>query len=573
MRRSWLLLFLLGSSTVPARVDASGPAESLLKLIAVDSGLTLVVEDFRARADELAGSPSLARIEGLPAVRGWMASPPYRKAEQAARHIEAALEVTLERIRDEILGDAFALSLQPGPAGRPDQSRGLLLVRPRDRALLIRMVRAIDEAQIRSGELSGVQARVRGKLGYSARLFKPVGRPPEYYALFDDGTLAWSNSEPLLWGVLDRKSTNRPGLGDDPDFRKVRAGLPARPLASLFVNPRLVERSMAEGAKAEVNRTSAMLTRYIESVGQFGLAILWDGGISLHSSESIAPQKLDPWLKAWLTGPPVPTVLEGRLSPSTVAVASLGLDFAALVEAVHDLVPEAERPALANVRQLLQGVLLGRDPLTDLVPRLKPGVLLALEVEPDRAIRPRFPVVGTVGWSDDPGSAPLAGPVENGLRTLMALHALDPKGRADHLRVESRLVGESKVTLLTDGANAIFSGRVNPGRLILGTSPEAVARSGTGPVPATLAEIHASELANASTFMIVDLPRLVGEVRALRAPIARELAGRSKRPVADADRDLGDLLAFADLFRAATFRSTTAPDATEIRRTIKLFSR
>ena len=573
MRRSWFFLFLLGFGAIPARQAVSGPADSLLKLIASDSGLTLIVEDFRARAGEMAGSPSLARIEELPAVRGWLASPPYRKAEQAARHIEAALEVKLERIRDDILGDALALSLQPGPAGRPDQSRGLLLVKPRDRALLARLVRAIDDAQIRSGELSSVELRNRGVLGYSARLFKPIGRPPEYYAALDDGTFAWSNSEPLLWGVLDRKATDQPGLGDDPDFRKVRAGLPARPLASLFINPRIVERSMAGGAKAEGDRASAMIARYIGSVGQFGLALLWDGGISLHSSESIAPQKLDPWLREWLTGPPVPAVLKGRLSPSTVAVASLGIDFPALVEAARDLVTEAERPSLANLRQLLQGVLLGRDPLTDLVPRLKPGLLLALEVEPDQAIRPRFSVVGAIDWSDNPGSDPLAGPVANGLRTLMAFHALNPKGRADHLQVESRTVGETKVTLLTGGAGTILSGRVDRSRLILGTSPESVARAGPGPVPATLAEIHAGELANASTFAIVDLPRLVGEVRTLRGPIARELAGRSRRPVAAADRDLGDLLDFADLFRAATFRSTTASDATEIRRTIKLFAR
>jgi hypothetical protein len=76
-----------------------------------------------------------------------------------------------------------------------------------------------------------------------------------------------------------------------------------------------------------------------------------------------------------------------------------------------------------------------------------------------------------------------------------------------------------------------------------------------------------------STFAVVDLVRLVQEVRDLRGPIARRLATQSKRPPAAVDRDLGQLLMIADLFRAATFTSVAAPDATEVHRTIGLLAR
>ena len=40
-----------------------------------------------------------------------------------------------------------------------------------------------------------------------------------------------------------------------------------------------------------------------------------------------------------------------------------------------------------------------------------------------------FPMVAALGWKDQPGAADLAGPLDNALRTLLALYALDPKRR------------------------------------------------------------------------------------------------------------------------------------------------
>ncbi len=362
MRRSWLTLVILCSLLSARMASAAGPADGLLKLVEADSGVTLAVEDLRGRAREVVGSPLFEGLLRLPTVRSWMASGTFRKVERASRDVQDALGVPLATIRDELLGDAVVLSFQAGPSGRPDQSRGLLLVKPRDRALLERLIKLVNESQIRSGELDGVDPRTRGSVKYSARLYKAAGRPPEFFALLDDGTFAWSNSEAMIHGIIDRKVSGRPGLGDDAGFRKVRGGLNDRPLASLFINPRFLEAALAEAPRAADDRAAAMIARYIKAVGLLGVSLDWRDGIYLHSCETVAPEKLDPWLKDWLTRPPSPVTLPARVSPSTVALASANVDFPGLLGAFGELVPADDRPAPGEPQAGAPGNLAGSRP-------------------------------------------------------------------------------------------------------------------------------------------------------------------------------------------------------------------
>ena len=155
----------------------------------------------------------------------------------------------------------------------------------------------------------------------------------------------------------------------------------------------------------------------------------------------------------------------------------------------------------------------------------------------------------------------------------MAIFTLDPKRAAAHLRVETRTINEARVTSLTDGLRPRLSYRVEQGRIVLGNLPEEVARFGAGPPSAFMTNVRARYLPDAATFVVIDLGRLVREMRNLRGPIARQLAARSKRPVEAVDRDLGQLIALADLFQAATLTSTAGPEASEVHRTIGLLAR
>lgn len=568
MRRSLLQLALILGSTAPA-ARASGPADPILRLVPSDSGVTLAVEALRDHAREIGGSPLLAALQDLPAARAWLASDGSKALAKAARDVEAALRLPIGAIRDELVGDAVVLAFQPGPAGKPEQARGLLLALPRDRALADRLMAALNDAQIRSGELLGVEARARDKVRYSARNFRQADRPSEYYAQLEGGAFVWSNSEEMLLGVIDRKLSGGKGLGDDPAFLKVRKGLPERSVASLFVNPRLIERAMAEvprPAKPADERVAAMLGRYLGAVEYAGASLQWGDGVFLHTHEAIDPARLDPWLRRWLTGPSEPLTLAGQVPESALAVVSVSIDPEAIGGALWELVPEADRPGLDNLRLALRGILMGRDPVTEILPRFGPGMLLTL------GPGPRFPLVAALSWKDRPDDD-LTAPLDNALRTALAFYALSPKRKATHHRVETRTIGQARVTELTDGLRPLLGYRVDRGRVVLGNVPGEVARFGVAPDPGLLGEVRAKYFPEAETFAVVDLGRLVREVRTIRGPIARRLAGRSGRPAEAVDGDLGQILALADLFRAATFSSAAGPDPNAIHRSIGLIAR
>jgi len=573
MQRFWLVLLIFWSLTSARPALAEGPADSLLKLVSSDSVATLVVENLRDRSREVVGSPLYEGLLRLPAIRSCLASGPGRKAEQASRDVRQLLGVPPGTIRDELLGDAFVLALQAGPSDRPDQSRGLLLTQPRDRALMARLIQAFNDAQTAGGELAGIESRSRGSVKYSARLFKAPGRLPEFYVLLDQGPFAWSNSEALLQGVIDRQVSGQAGLADDPDFRKVRGGLPDRALASLFLSTRWFEQAIGGEKKPGGERVAAMLGRYLAAVGRLGLAIEWRDGISLHSTETLDPRKLDPWLKTWLTRPSSPPSLPSRISPATVALISASVDYRAILSALGDLIPPNDRPDLDNLKVVLQGLFLGRDPLVDVLPRMAPELTLAIEIEPDRSIGRHFPMIAAVRWSNQPGASDLSGPIDNAMKTLLGFYSLSANRSKDRLRVESRSIGEARLNLLTDGSKTLAAYRVDRDRMIVGNSPEAVARFATGSPPSTIADLKARDFADAETFAIVDLVRLTQEIRAFRGPIAQGLADRSRRPVASVDQDLGALIDLGGLFKAATFRSAALKEATEIHRSIGLIAR
>ncbi len=578
MRRlSRVLLSIGGWSLVLAAAEAAaGPADSLYKLVPPDAGATLAVENLRTRTREVGSSPLIASLRRLPMVQGWLRSERFRQLERLSAEIETALGVPFSVIRDELIGDAVVLVYQPGPGNAPELARGLLLASPRDRPLMVRLVDSLNANQRRSGELTRLDKKGRRGLEYIARNFKPGTRLAEFYAHLDDGTFAWSNSEALIHGVIDRKVGGGPSLKENSAFLGVRSALPDKALASLFVNPRLVERTMAASIRPiepGQERVLAALGRYLAAVGYAGLALEWRDGPVLHLHESLDPTKLDPWLKAWLSHPPAPAGWLGQVPETALAVLAAHVDFEAVRGALWDLVPDDDRPGLDNYRQIFQGLLLGLDPNTEILPRLRPGVLAYIEARPEIGVRPLFPIVGAVGWSDQPGEGELSPPIDNALRTALAAFAIDPARKARHLRIESRKVGEARSTELTDGATALFAYRVDPDGVVLGNAAEAVARFGSAKLPSAIREVRKAYFPEAETYAVVDLIRLVRVVRTYRGAIAGQLATQANRPLDDLDRDLGQWLALADLFRAVAFTSASKPDASAIHRTFSLIVR
>jgi hypothetical protein len=572
LRQTLLALGLTLMTAAAAR--AVGPAETLFRLVPPDAGLTLAVEDLRGHARECLDSPLFEGLRQLPAVRAWFASDQFLGFQHARRDIENLIGASVVKIRDDLLGDAVVLTLRLPEGGRQEDARGLLLVRVRDRVLLDRLVREMNAAQVRKGELRRVSERARGTSVYFSREFQ--NRPTEYYTTLEDDTFAWSNAEDLVQGVIDRKAGDRPGLAGELPFQRVRRRLPERSAVSLFVNPRFVASVLSWAPKSSKRadaRFAALFGRQVDAMQYLGAAIEWRGGLILHTEAALDAEKVDPWLRNW-AAQPSSNPLARALPATALAVATAHVDFSAVLDLVRDSTSAPGETRLDTVLLALKGILLGNDPTVLLAyPHIGPGVMAYIEPPDPSGSRPILPMVITVQLDSDPGAEPVAAvPIDNALRTLLALRALDVK-QGEPPRVETRAIEGRNVTALSGNCQSGYA--IAPGRLVLGNSAEAVARSFTITTrpDSGFARLQATYFPNAESFACVDLEAVYQFADSHRPGLARRIAARRNRSEPDAASDLDQALALVHLFRSAFFTSAIVPDATSIHRTLGLIAK
>ena len=167
----------------------------------------------------------------------------------------------------------------------------------------------------------------------------------------------------------------------------------------------------------------------------------------------------------------------------------------ALVEAVSQIVPDQDQTKLKNLETVLTGLLLGQDLRTTILPRLGPGVIAYVESQPETldqilnsarplGLLPPFAQVLVVSLrkGDRPSGASGAAAVttesaiENALRTVLSLAALDEKRNNARSQITTRLVAGVNVTTLDTPIPFAYAVDAAGSRVVLGTSPEAVVR-------------------------------------------------------------------------------------------------
>jgi len=566
-----LMLFALVPPSAATRVFGGEAAEALLRLAPPDAGMTLIVEDLRGHARQFFESPLGAGLSQLPAVREWRASENAQGLQQAKRQIEKVVGENVATLRDDLLGDAVVLVLHVAPGEAPDQAHGLLLTRVRNRPLLDRVIQEFNSAQTRKGEITRVVTKEWQGAPYSARVFRDPQRPTEFYATLDQ-TFAWSNSEKLLQGALERRSGGKASLADAPKFRGVREKLPVSAAVSLFLDGGFLRRVLSNAPpqkkSAAEERAGALFGRYVGALEYAGASLDWREGIVLQTEEMLDPSRLDPWIKAWAARREKVAPEQLRVPETALGMTSLYVDFPALLQAAESLVSEDQHTKLANSLEAIKGVLLGRDLRTEILPHLGPAVLAYFEAPQKGDSAPGVPLVLSVAVGGEPqvGAA-----LENGLRTLLAVVALDEKQAKAGLTVQKREISGVEVTSLHPSFPFAFA--VRGGRVVLGRSPEAVARAFGKETNRTLTALRAEHFPDRSSFACVDLVALESAAEAHRAALVKRLASRNQRSEETQARDLEQVLALIKLFRAAYVTSAMAPEATSVHRVVGLIAR
>jgi hypothetical protein len=563
---SILLLALIAAGPVAGGAETT---DGLLGRVPTDASLVLEIQGLGERLRELVDSPLGADLADSAIVRAWLDSDEGAKLRRARRDIEVALGASLVEIADGLLGRAVVLSLHLPDGEPPDQARGLLQTVVTDRDLLSRFIGAANAAERASGALMGLEQREHRGVSYSIRDFGD-GRPDEAYALLDDGSFVWTNADRLLIEVIDRvERETRPELTDDPALARVRSAMPDQAIARLFVDPKFVARlAEADPGAPKPGDLPGPVAAYLGAIDALGAALEWREGPVLHVVEALDPDRLPDPVRSWAARPGDAGPLLPLLPPTALLSAAGQVDLPALHDLIVASVPDEDRAEVEALNEVVRGLMLGKDPRSEILPSIGPGLVAWVDAPPDDRPISEVPAV-LVASVGDPAAAEA---LDNALRTLLAFVSLDDNGgRRFRLSVDRREGARVTALIAGDGeGRARFAFAVARGMIVVGTDADAVtsvltARLG-GLVSARPAALIARDrlFPDASTFAYLDLIAL----RRLADSRLEELA----KLIEDGSGgdDLSRLLDLLGLFRGAYATSSMAEDGSVAHRRIGL---
>jgi hypothetical protein len=365
------------------------------------------------------------------------------------------------------------------------------------------------------------------------------------------------------------------------------------------VDPRAIERLLSRAHRADKPadaRIATLLERYLSAVEYAGAALVCGADtIVVHSVESLDPSRVDAWLRRWASDARVFRPELRRVPRSALALASAHAELPAMREVVYQVVPEADQQKIRHFEMLLTGLLLGQDIASRILPALGPGVIAYLDSPVESAIAKidgampaggrvsLFPLVVVIDLSSEseratkgaerqgPTALVVSDAIDNALRTVLTVAALDDKCGQGRARIATREIAGASVNTLDIPIPFAYALDRSAGRLVLGTSAVAVGRyleSGSDPeAGARFRDLQAAAFPGFSTFLCVDLDAMTRLATRHRERLAHTLAARQNRPPDEVGGDLEHVLALARLFRAAFVASRIEPDATAVYRT------
>jgi len=569
------VLTLLLAALASVRAGESPTAgQELLRLVPPGASVVLTVDDLRGQVHDPMASKLIQEALELPSVKSWFQGEKYREFQESRERLEEVFQTTLPEIRDRIFGDAVVLAIElPDEAhADPARARGLLLLKASDPPLLRKLVDALNAIQKNNGEVTDIEERSWHKHTYQVRSFAPgASREADAYTIFPDGTFAVSNSPDSIQHVIDAKASDGGRAGTSATeqpairFRAVQEKLAKRAAARLFIDTRAVSELLKKSSSSR-SPFQALIERHIASLQSAGAAlVVRDGRIALEVAEVYEPDRF-----GGIFGDPTKSAGDERaarlaaIPEGAPAAGQLHLDFPAIYESLARLVPEEDRPRLANIEAILRGLSLGADFRTKVLPSLGPEVLAFVGTpNPGDAGstpgRSPFPLGILLRLKDGPASDSTPGQqvsipsaVDNALSTLLAVVALDEKHGKGRARVVSREAFGLTIKSLDPALPFAFAVDHRNPRLIVGDSPETIERiAGQGPggpdAPG-IRRIQSLAFPNAQSFACLDLAAVRSYFMSHRDSIVELISRRENRDRDQVARDLEDVAALAKLF-------------------------
>ena len=518
------LVVAMAALTLGVPAFAADPVAPLKLLVPPDAAVVFVVRNLGPQLKVLGESPMAAWLSTSPLVKQFLDPKEAEKLVAVRDFVTAQLGVTADELRDAIFGEAVVFAFQPGDPGKPETDTGTMLVRPRDPAALLRLVERVTKFQQATGEVTAVRPAEHAGLTYSVREKANKGR--EFYA-FHGGTFVLTNREATLHAALAKLAS--------PDAALVPKWLAAddgrSPLVALF-NPRAFDAAWAARAATGPDAGDRAYHKQFAKVWSAldGLAVSVTAGesLTLRVAVDVDDARLPPEWRRLLTPPANPS--PGVVAPADALVAVHGdFNLRTLLDVASPFLPDGGTAFRKQLDEAI-GPAVGRENLPALIDQLGPE--LAFWVRPSATAATLEAALSVRLGPTAADAKRLAPPLRQGLDTLMHLWRIDSNRKhADQVTLRQSADG------LTAENPRGFPAGFAPSYRVAAESVYAVVTS--HPDVRVVPSIRSVE---SRAFLRVSLLDCHAYLRDHRATVAKFLAGYESRPVADLERELGNLL-------------------------------
>ncbi|MBI3463713.1 MAG: hypothetical protein HY000_11755 [Planctomycetes bacterium] len=469
---------------------ANGPADELARLLPDDVGACLVVQDLQTHWAAFWTSPLAARLQSWPPFAAWKASPGYNQLLAGSHAIEQQIGLPVQQIREELLGKAVVFAHRPDPPGSGSDGLFLFMANAADASLLRRAVERIEQALSRSGELVRRTTHAHSGAVIVERTVRRGGaEAKEYYTILET-ILAFSNREQAIRDVVTRHAGTSPpaaaqgpaqrgqppgragggptrhgSLSVLPKWHACLAKVPTEALAYLYVNPRAWDAHVLASFDAQKAQEPPERLAFFSQ--------LWQGIDAAVVSATFNPEGfvLEGFVKVQLEGWPPPELTAGPRAPgnagtprptcyafldhvpaSAILVFAGRVDFANTLHLLDKLADADGKRGLAQLRAAGTALFLGRDFLSDVLPRFGPDIAGFLVPRVEGAAGERFPLDWLIaisrpargaGHSGQPTAtqeelAQLEAATDHAVQTLLTFAAIGLNAKAQHANATPR---------------------------------------------------------------------------------------------------------------------------------------
>lgn len=529
----WLLGAFAAVAALSAQPAVAAPADEALRLVPTDTAICLVIRDLRDHATRVMGSPFATWSQATGYFHQFADPSELAKLNQFVLMLQSRFGITPEQLRDDVLGDAVVFAYQPGPAGRPEDESGLMLVRARKPDVLNSLVSKLNEHQRSSGEIRAIRTRVHRGQTYTERE-KAAGH--EYYLTLG-AVFAFSGQEAMIRAVIDRGLDTAP---DDPG--PVASGLKqlelTEVLAACWFNPRSFDAALSARAASLTDPNERAFLNQFSKVWSAtkGVALyLRPGrGVEVGLVAAVEESRLPAEVRSLLF-PPVGSSPLWTVVPDDAFLAVGGrIDVPQWLTAARSFLPDSGKAELTAVVRNGLGPIVGKDRLPALMAGLGPtwAVWATPPTGPGTAWVPCWTVAVKLGTTEK-HSADVARPLLSALdfAAQMTRFAYN-RDHVDQTELSEEIQDGIVVKFLSNpmgfprGVRPAYA--VKQGYLVAASSPDVVRRF-----------VAPSEGAVSDAPLVrLSARHLRAYLSAHRKPLAALLAGTSSKPVTTVEKEL-----------------------------------